>query len=80
MNTHTTTHDTWLDSGSTTCDIDGCHQPATLIADTWNRERRCDNHTHTAATPAHDPGFRGWYRITGTREHQLGLLLTVEPS
>jgi hypothetical protein len=74
------TEDTWLDSGSATCDVDGCHQPAAIIADTWNRERFCANHTRDAAAiPALDPAFRGWYRITAVRDHPLGLLLTVHP-
>jgi hypothetical protein len=72
------TDDTWLDSGSTTCDIHGCHQPAAIIADTWNRERFCINHTRYAARiPAHYCPFRGWYRIADSYEHELGLILTV---
>jgi hypothetical protein len=78
VSTHLDTDDTWLDSGSTTCDVDGCSQPAAIIADTWNRERFCANHTpHAAEIPAHHQPFGGWYRITGSREHQLGLILTV---
>jgi hypothetical protein len=78
MSTFINTDDTWLDSGSTTCDVDGCSQPAAIIADTWNRERFCANHApHAAQIPAHYHPFGGWYRITGSREHQLGLILTV---
>ncbi|MBV8861704.1 MAG: hypothetical protein JO259_07580 [Mycobacterium sp.] len=78
MTTYIDTEDTWLDSGSATCDIPGCSQPAAIIADTWNRERFCLNHTLQAAdVPAHDHRFRGWYRIADSREHQLGLILTV---
>ena len=72
------TDDTWLDSGSATCDIPGCGRPAAIIADTWNRERFCLHHTRDAADiPARYRPFRGWYRIAGSRAHQLGLLLTV---
>jgi hypothetical protein len=78
MSTFINTDDTWLDSGSTTCDVDGCSQPAAIIADTWDRERFCANHApHAAQIPAHYHPFGGWYRITGSREHQLGLILTV---
>lgn len=80
MSIDTTTEETWLDSGSLTCDTDGCTQPATIIADTLNRERFCSNHTRdAAAVPALYHPFNGWYRITASREHQLGLLLTVHP-
>ena len=72
------TDDTWLDSGSATCDVHGCHQPTAIIADTWNRERFCLHHTrHAAEVPARYRPFGGWYRITATRAHQLGLILRV---
>jgi hypothetical protein len=72
------TNDTWIDSGSATCDVHGCTQPAAIIADTWNRERFCINHTRQAAEiPTHYRPFRGWYRIAASREHHLGLILTV---
>ncbi len=78
MSTHLDTDDTWIDSGSTTCDVDGCSQPAAIIADTWNRERFCLNHTRQAAdVAAHHRPCRGWYRITASREHRLGLILAV---
>ena len=78
MSTFIDTDDTWLDSGSTACDVDGCSQPAAIIADTWNRERFCTSHTDDAAEiAAQQHPFGGWYRITGSREHHLGLILTV---
>jgi hypothetical protein len=79
--THTIdTDSTWIDAGSATCDVPGCNHPAAIIADTWNRERFCINHTRQAAdAAAHHHPFRGWYRITASREHNLGLILTVHP-
>ena len=78
MSTYLDTDDTWLDSGAATCDVDGCNQPAAIIADTWNRERFCLDHTrHAADVPAHYRPFPGWYRIADSREHQLGLILSV---
>jgi hypothetical protein len=74
------TDSTWIDAGSATCDIHGCNRPAAIIADTWNRERFCLNHTRQAAdVAAHYRPFRGWYRIAANREHNLGLILTVHP-
>jgi hypothetical protein len=80
MSIRTTSTETWLDSGTATCDVDGCGQPAAIIADTWDRERFCTNHTQDAAAiPALHRPFRGWYRITASRDHDLGLILTVHP-
>jgi hypothetical protein len=74
------TDGTWIDSGSATCDVHGCSRPAAIIADTWDRERFCIDHTRNAADiPAHYRVFRGWYRIVSCREHDLGLILTVRP-
>ena len=69
----TTSTDTWLDSGSAFCDVPGCYHLADLIADTWDRERFCTNHTHSDTQAG-----SGWYRITDIRNHPLGLLLTVQ--
>jgi hypothetical protein len=74
------TDSTWIDAGSATCDVPACNHPAAIIADTWNRERFCINHTRQAAdVAAHYRPFRGWYRIAASREHNLGLILTVHP-
>ena len=80
MSTATDTDSTWIDSGSATCDVPGCGQSAAIIADTWDRERFCSDHTREAADiPARHRAFGGWFRVTGSREHDLGLLLTVHP-
>ena len=81
MTTHVDTNTrTWVITGCATCDVYGCSQDAAIIADVSDHDRFCVDHTaEAAAVAARYPVFKGWYRITTSRNDDLRLILTVHP-
>ncbi|MCV7034831.1 MULTISPECIES: hypothetical protein [Mycobacterium] len=71
---------TWTVTGTDTCDVHACSQPAAIIADADGHDRFCTMHTAEAAGAAlsYSP-FGGWYRITASHQHAGRTVLTVHP-
>ena len=83
MTTHLDTDTcTWVITGTHYCDVNGCSQPADIIADVCDYDRFCINHlTEAANVAAVYPVLKGWYRIriVDSRYDALKLVLTVHP-
>jgi hypothetical protein len=70
----------WTITGSPTCEIARCSQPAAIITDTTAHRRFCVDHSAEAASVALlTSGFGGWYRVTASRTSGPGLIVSVHP-
>jgi hypothetical protein len=80
ITTADTDSQTWILTGLDTCDVNGCHNCAVIVAKANDYDRFCEVHLDIAARVAlHYPVFPGWYRIDDSSTSDGQLVVEVHP-